>query len=362
MRGQDQTQEILFSTVSLEERIPQDHPVRAIRKIVEEVLQKLSGHFEGIYSATGRPSIAPERLLRALLLQMLCSVRSERQLVQRLNFDLLFRWFVGLTVDEPVWDASTYSKNRERMLEGETAREFFRAVLEQARSRQLLSEEHFSVDGTLIEAWASEKSYQKKPNPPSRGSGSRGELRMRDTHESQTDPDAQLYRKSHNGAMKLHHMAHALTENRHGLVVETALSECSPAQERHQAVEMVKAYRQRQPQPGPRLQVVGGDKAYNEKSFVEAMEALQIAAHVPAYTGTKRKNWIDPTVQSSEAYKVSQRKRKYIERWFGWLKTVAGLRKTRHRGRPRVHWMYTFAAAAYNLVKIIRLERFATSS
>jgi transposase len=357
MRGSDKTQEILFSVVNLEQRVPQDHPLRAIRKIVEEVFLHMEPHFDELYSATGRPSIAPERLLRALLLQMLFSVRSERQLMVRLDCDLMFRWFVGLDIEEPVWDASTYSKNRERMLEREIAREFFRAVLAQARRRELLSEEHFSVDGTLIEAWASEKSYQQKPKPPSRGSGRRGGLLRRDTHESKTDPDAQLYRKSRNGAMKLHHMAHALTENRHGLVVETAMSGCSPAQERTQAIAMVKAYRAQQPAGGPRIRVVGGDKAYNEQDFVEAMQALDIAPHVPAYSGVKRKSWVDAAVQSSEAYAVSQRKRKYIERWFGWLKTVAGLRKTRHRGRKRVDWMYTFAAAAYNLVKIVRLER-----
>jgi hypothetical protein len=236
-------------------------------------------------------------------------------------------------------------------------------VLEQARGRQLLSDEHFSVDGTLIEAWASEKSYQKKEQPPSRGSGKRGEMLKRDTHASQTDPEAQLYRKSHNGAMKLHHLAHALSENRHGLVVETAMSECSPAAERDKGVEMVRRYAERQAAVGgPRIAVVGGDKAYNEQSFVEGVAALGVVAHAPAYTGVKRKNWIEPEVQASAAYQVSQRKRKYIERWFGWLKTVAGLRKTRHRGRARVGWMYTFAAAAYNVVKMIRLERFAPAT
>ena len=267
---------------------------------VDSVLSELSPHFEKIYSTTGRPSIAPERMLRALLLQMLFSVRSERQLMVRLDCDLMFRWFVGLTVDDPVWDASTYSKNRERMLKGETAGHFFRAVLERARSRQLLSDEHFSVDGTLIEAWASEKSYQKKEPAPSKGSGRGGSLLLRDTHASKTDPDAALYRKSHNGAMKLHHMAHALTENRHGLVVETAISGCSPVAERDNGVEMVRRYRERQAVAGgPRITVVGGDKAYNEQSFVEGLAALGVVTHAPAYTGVNRKSWVAAEVQAA---------------------------------------------------------------
>jgi transposase len=347
MRGDERVQEELFSYGSLSGRVPQDHPLRRLRQITNEALVELEPVFEAMYSSTGRPSIPPAQLLRALLLQMLYSVRSERMLVEQMEYNLLFRWFVGLGMNERVWDATSFSKNRDRLLSGEVAQQFFSAVLGQARRARLLHDEHFTVDGTLIDAWASEKSYQKKPGPPpSGGSGWGGEVLKRDTHESRTDPDARLYRKGNKLGLGLRHMAHAVSEHHHGLVVETAVSACSPRAERQQALAMLRRLK-RTAKPA----VVAADKGYHEQDFVEGLGAMGIQAHVPPYAKGRR-CWVDPALYRTGQYVESQKKRKGIERFFSWLKTTAGLRKTRHRGHKKLNWILTLAAAAYNLTRI----------
>jgi hypothetical protein len=267
-----------------------------------------------------------------------------------LEYNLLFRWFVGLPLSEHAWDATSFTKNRERLLAGEVAQSFFAAVVAEAKRHRLLHDEHFTVDGTLIEAWASEKSYREKPDPPSRGSGWRGEKLKSDTHESTTDPDARMYRKGLKTGWKLQHMAHAVSENSHGLVVATSVSPCSPRAERRAAIAMLGRLR-RQAAP----QVVGADKGYHERDFVEELKQMGIAAHVPPYAQGKRRCWVDPALYQQPEYLASQRKRKWIERFFSWLKTTAQMRKTRHRGHRKLDWNLTLAAAAYNLTRMARL-------
>ena len=348
MRGSESGQVELFAAGSLEQRVPAAHPLRALRQMTDEALAELEPVFAGMYAAGGRPSVAPGQLLRALLLQMLYSVRSERMLVEQLEYNLLFRWFVGLGYNEPVWDATTFSKNRDRLLKAEVAHRFFEAVLSQARQRRLLSDEHFTVDGSLIEAWASEKSYTKKPGPPpARGSGHDGEVLLRDTHQSTTDPDATMYRKSLKTGWRLSHMAHAVSENLHGLVVATAVSVCSPRQEREQALKMLGRM--------GRIRSVVADRGYHERDFVEGVAALGAEAHVPPYQRAKRALRVDPALYETERYRASQKKRKWIERFFSWLKGCGRLRKTRHKGHPKLDFNFTLAAAAYNLVRMRRL-------
>jgi len=344
MRGSDYNQSAIFSYVSPEERVPQDHPLRPISEMCNQALQKLSGRFAEMYSDLGRESTPPEQLLRALLLQVFFTIRSERLLVEQLEYNLLFRWFVGLSVDEPVWDRTVFSKNRARLLEGDIAQGFFEAVLNQAREKDLLSDEHFAVDGTLLEAWASVKSYQKKEEPPKTGSGSRGEMLLRDTHECKTDPDAQLYRKSAGGAFKLSHMAHILMENRHGLPVAGRVTEATTAAEWEAAIEML------QTATKGKGVTVGTDTGYDTAAFVQAARAIQVTPHVTQHT--KRASMIDGRTTRHEGYQISLKKRKRIEQIFGWLKTVGGMRKLRHRGRALVQWMFTLALSAYNLVRL----------
>lgn len=355
MRGSDESGEGLFSYVSCEARVPADHPLRAIRAIVDEALEVLSGEFERLYAKVGRPSVAPEKLLRALLLQAFYTIRSERQLMEQLDYNLLFRWFVGLSMDHPVWDASTFSKNRDRLLDGDVATKLLSAVVEQARRRNLLSNEHFSVDGTMIEAWASMKSFRPKDgsgNPPGPGrNGERdfhGEKRRNDTHASTTDPDAQLYRKGSGQGAKLAYLGHVTIENRNGLIVASRLTQATGTAERDAALAMVQAL------PGRQRITVGADKAYDTKAFVAALRAENAVAHVAQNT-TNRRSAIDGRTTRHVAYVLSQRFRKRIEEPFGWIKTVAGLRKTRHRGIQRVSWSFILATAAYNLVRLPKL-------
>jgi len=285
-------------------------------------------------------------------LQMLYTIRSERMLVEQMEYNLLFRWFVGLGMNERVWDATSFTKNRERLLEGEVAQEFFAAVVAAAGKLRLLSDEHFSVDGTLIEAWAWEKSYQPKPGPPpppGKGSGHRGTVLRSDTHESRTDPDARLYRKSLRMGFRRQHMAHGVSENQHGLVVATDVTTCSPSQERVAAIRMIRRLRQT-----ARPRVVAADKGYHERDFVQAMGEMGIAVHVPRYK-CRRPCLVDPALYKQPEYVLSQKKRKWVEPFFGWLKTTANLSKTRHRGHPKLNWNFTLAAAAYNLVRIATL-------
>jgi transposase len=359
MRGDDLQQDAMFSYVSPEQRVPADHPLRPVRRMVDQVLKGLSGHFDTLYSSTGRPSIAPEKLLRTLLLQVLYTVRSERLLLEQLDYNLLFRWFVGLNMDDPVWDATVFSKNRERLLKGAVAQAFFEQVLKLARQKDLLSDEHFTVDGTLIEAWAGQKSFQKKdtpagPPPDDPGNPTvdfHGEKRSNQTHQSKTDPEARLYKKGPGKEAKLSYQGQVLMENRNGLVTGTRLTQATGTAEREAAVEMAQQMGGRDGQRA----TVGADKAYDTQDFVQHLRDLNITPHVAQNT-TNRSSAIDGRTTRHAGYAVSQRKRKRVEEIFGWIKTVGLMRKTRHRGLARVGWMFTFTAAAYNLVRIRNLR------
>ena len=345
MRGSDVNQRAMYSYLSSEERVPADHPLRKVLEMCDRALATLSPRFAQLYSALGRRSVAPEKLLRALLLQVLYSIRSERLLMEQLDYNLLFRWFVGLNMDEAVWDATVFSKNRERLMKGDIAQAFFEAVLDQARQKELLSDEHFTVDGTLLEAWASKKSYQKKESPPEEGSGSRGKVLLRDTHESKTDPDAQMYRKSAGGESKLCHMVHVLMENRSGLPIAGRTTEAITDAEWDAARQMLAETTQRQ-----KRITVGADAGYDYPRFVNAMRELNITPHVAQHT--RRSSTVDERITGDPGYAISLKKRKRIEQIFGWLKTTALMRKVRYRGRVLVQWMFTLALAGYSLVRM----------
>jgi transposase len=358
MRGTDKRSGDLFSYVDLEKRVRKDHPLRPIREMAKTALAVLSDAFAALYSGVGRPSIAPEMLVRAMLLQAFYSIRSERQLMERLEFDLLFRWFVGLGVDDPAWDHSTFSKNRERLLEGDIAAKFLAAVLSQPRVKRLLSSEHFSVDGTLIEAWASMKSFKPKGTRSEDGEGGggrnppanfRGEKRSNDTHESTTDSDAMLYRKGPGMEAKLCFIGHGLMENRSGLIVDTRLTRVSGHAERLAALDMIEPFADR-----PRAITLGADRGYDAADFVEELRTLNVRPHVAQNTN-RRRSAIDMRTTRHPGYAASIRIRKRIEESFGWIKTVAGLRKTKLRGLDKVDWAFAFTAAAYNLVRLPKL-------
>ena len=359
MRGEDTQQSTMFSYLSPEERVPAEHPLRPIRRMVDAVLQTLSPSFDDMYASFGRPSIAPEKLLKALLLQVLYSVRSERMLMEQLDYNLLFRWFVGLNMDERVWVPTVFTKNRDRLLESDIARKFFAAVLDQARSSELLSDEHFSVDGTLIEAWAGQKSFQRKdggedarPRDDDPGNPTvnfHGEVRRNDTHESTTDPDARLARKSGGHEAKLAYCGNILIEHRNGLVVDTELLQCNGTAERDAAALMVERIE------GTHRVTVAGDKGYDTRDFVGEMRGMNATPHVAQNEKRRGGSAIDGRTTRHAGYGISQKKRKRIEEVFGWLKTVGMLRKTRHRGVFKVGWVFTFAAAAYNLVRMRNL-------
>lgn len=356
MRGSDEIKGSLFSYVDIEKRVRVNHPLRVIRAVANDALAALSRDFDAIYSPFGRESIPPERLMRALLLQAFYSIRSERQLVERIEYDMLFRWFVGLGIDDPVWDATTFTKNRDRLLEGEVARKFLNAVLAQPKVKRLLSGDHFSVDGTLIEAWASPKSFKPKdgsgpPSGPGRN-GERdfhGEQRSNDTHASTTDPDARLYRKGRGKEAKLSFMGHALMENRNGLIVDALATRPSGHAERLAALELIDPHASR-----PLPITLGADKGYDTRDFVEELRERHVTPHV-AQNDTGRRSAIDGRTTRHPGYQVSMRIRKRIEEAFGWAKTIAGLRKMRHRGLPKVDWQFTLAMAAYNLVRLPKL-------
>jgi transposase len=362
MRGSDKTSGSLFSYVDVEERIPSKHPLRTIREIVNEVLASLDGEFAKLYETTGRESVAPERLLRASLLQAFYTIRSERQLMEQLDYNLLFRWFVGLGVDDPVWDHSTFSKNRDRLLDADVAAKFLEAVLRHAKVERFLSDEHFSVDGTLVEAWASMKSFRAKDGsdepPGPAGGGQRrgrngerdfhGQTRSNDTHASTTDPDAKLYKKGRGREAKLCFMGHALIENRHGLVVQADATAATGTAEREAALAMI--HRQA---PGTTNQLtLGADKAYDASAFVAGLRQACVTPHVAQKA---RSSAIDGRTTRHAGYAVSQRKRKLVEEVFGWGKTIAGIAKVKMRGLARVRFHFTFAMAAYNLIRMPRL-------
>ena len=362
MRGQDTQQAGLFSYLSPEERVPATHPLRPIRQDVDTALTALSPQLTKLYAQTGRPSIAPEKLLRALLLQVLYSLRSERLLMEELQYNLLFRWFVGLDLDAPVWDVTVFTKNRDRVLEGEVATAFFEQVLAQAKAHRLLSDEHFTVDSTLIEAWAGQKSVQQTaastaaPPPDDPGNPSvnfRGERRTNATHTSTTDPEARLYKKAAGQEAKLCFLGHVLMENRHGLVVQATVTPATGTAEREAALALVDA------QAPTRRSTVGGDKNYDTRQFVQDLRARQVTPHVAQHT-TGRTSAIDGRTTRHPGYAVSQQRRKRVEEVFGWLKTVGLLRKVKLRGVQRVGWLFTFAVVAYNLVRIRNLVTAAT--
>lgn len=354
MRGADCEQSSMFSYISAERRVPKDHPLRAIRAMADAALKDLSERFDAMYAALGRPSIAPERLLRALLLQVLYTVRSERLLMEQLDYNFLFRWFVGLSIDDPVWDVTVFTKNRDRLLAGEVAEAFFAAVLAQARQRGLLCDEHFTVDGTLIEAWAGQKSFKRKgqassktpPDDPGNPSVDfHGEQRRNDTHQSTTDPQALLARKGKGKEAKLSYAAHVLMENRHGLAVNCCVTQATGRAEPEAALTMVEQL------PGWHRVTLGADKGYDRKELVQELREHRVTPHF----ARKETSIIDQRTTRHPGYAISQRKRKRVEEIFGWLKTVGGLRKTRHRGVARVNWMFSFALAAYNLVRMRNL-------
>ena len=400
MRGSDEQTGSLFSYVSCEARVPADHPLRLIRAVVDEALDVLSPEFDRLYARVGRPGIAPEKLLRALLLQAFYSVRSERQLMEQIGYNLLFRWFVGLAMDAPVWDATTFSKNRDRLLDGNVAQRLLAAVVAQPRVRALMSDEHFSVDGTLIQAWASHKSFQPKPGagdgdaPPPALSGSpasdtspgrnaeqswRGQKRSNETHRSVTDPDARLARKSNGQASILAYAGHVLMENRNGLVTQSCLTHATGTAERDAALVLLDRQARR------RRITLGADKGYDVMGFVAALRhglrgrpaawaswppcgigfvaALRqrrVTPHIAtdrrvSKTGVVRRSGVDGRTQRHRGYAASQRVRKRIEEVFGWVKSSAGLRQTKHRGRERVGWCFDLAATAYNLVRLPKL-------
>ena len=353
MRGEDIRQDQLFSYVSTDERIPANHPLRKLRTVVNAILASMSDQFTPLYSEVGRPSIPPEQLFRALLLQILYTVRSERQLMEQMNYNLLFRWFVGLTMDEPVWDASTFSANRERLLNQDMAREFFARVLALAQWRGLASEEHFSVDGTLIQAWASHKSFKPKDGgnePPGPGGRNaevdfKGEKRSNATHASTTDPEAKLYRKSDAAPAILGYLAHGLMENRSGLIVDVETTPATGTAERDAAITMLSRTVRKS------NATVGGDKGYDTRDFVARARAHGVRPHVAQNT-TNRRSAIDARTTRHAGYSVSMRKRKQIEEAFGWIKTIGGMRKTRFIGQARVAAQSLFTFAAYNLVRL----------
>jgi transposase len=356
MRGDDGVCGSLFSYIDLDKRVRTDHPLRVIREVANTALRSLSSEFAKLYSPIGRESIPPERLMRALLLQAFYSIRSERQLVERIDYDLLFRWFVGLGIEDAVWDATTFTKNRDRLLERDMATQFLAAVLSQDKVKHLLSSEHFSVDGTLLEAWASPKSFRPKDGsgePPDPGrNGERdfhGERRRNDTHASTTDPDARLFRKGPGKEARLCLMGHALMENRNGLIVGAVTTRASGHAERLAALVLIEPHAER-PQPI----TLGADKGYDAGEFVMELRDKAVTPHVAQNTSGRR-SAIDGRTTRHPGYAISQRIRKRVEEAFGWAKTVAGLRKMRHRGLPKVDWQFTLVMAAYDLVRLPNL-------
>lgn len=356
MRGAEDPQKAMFSYVSLEHRVPPKHPLRAVRELVDIALRDMNVALAAMYSHTGRPSIPPERLIRALLLQIFYSIRSERLLMEQLDYNLLFRWFVGLEVDDAVWDASTFAKNRDRLVDHDVGKTLLSAVVRQADKKGLVSDEHFSVDGTLIQAWASMKSFQPKdgPKPPSTGGGSnaevdfRGTKRSNDTHESTTDPECRLYKKAKGQESKLAYLGHALMENRSGLAVDGCVTQANGTAERDAAFEMVNTIKT----DGPIT--LGADKGYDAAEFVKRLDTARVIPHIAQNT-TGRRSAVADRIAKTPAYALSQLARKRIEEIFGWAKEIGGMAQTKFRGRARVDWRFTMTLAAYNLIRLPKL-------
>jgi transposase len=355
MRGNDEQSGWMFSYLSPEDRVAADHPLRTIRRITDRALERLTTQFDALYINFGRPSVPPEKLLRALLLQVLYSIRSERLLMEQLEYNILFRWFVGLGMDEPVWDPTTFTKNRDRLLRGDIAAAFFDAIVLHADSKRLLSDEHFTVDGTLLEAWASQKSFRprdEEPPPPGGGANPsvdfHGARRTNDTHRSTTDPDARLYKKARGREARLGYLGHVLMEHRSGLIVKATVTPADGHGERDAALVMIDAL------PGRHRITVAADKGYDVRDFVSELRRMSVTPHIAQHLA-RRRSAIDGRTTRHPGYAISQRKRKLVEQGFGWMKTIGGLRKLRHRGGDLVGWIFTFAAAAYNLVRLRRL-------
>jgi len=351
MRGDDRQPDSMFSYVSPEQRVPTDHPLRAIRQMVDAILREMSREFDQLYSDVGRPSIPPERLLRAQLLQIFYSIRSERLLMEQLDYNILFRWFVGMDMDEPIWAPTVFTKNRDRILNQEIARSFFRRVVERAAT--LMSDEHFTVDGTLIDAWASQKSFQRKDgDPDGDGSNFRGQQRKNDTHASKTDPDARLYRKSSGAESRLAYLGHLLIENRHGLIADAMATTADGTAEREAGVLMLHAQWQRAP---GRRRTVGADKAYDVHEFIDLTRELGATPHIAQNLARPGGSAIDGRTTRHGGYAMSQHARPRIEPAFGWLKTIAWIRKVKLRGLANVDWLFVFASAAFNLIRLPKL-------
>lgn len=349
MRGDESDQTYVFSYISAEKRVPADHPLRRVRELVDAALEKLSKDFDRLYSEVGRPSIPPERLLRALLLQYFYGIRSERMLIEQLDYNLLFRWFVGLQMDDPVWVPTTFTKNRTRLLEGDIAQRFLQETVALAQERGLTSDEHFSVDGTLLEAWASQKSFRPKDGGGSGDSSDfRGEKRRNETHASTTDPDARLFRKGSSQESKLSYMGHVVVENRNALVMGCKASHATGSAERDSALDLLAMV------PRHAQGTVGADRAYDTRDFVQGLREQGLRPHVAQNT-TKRRSAIDARTTRFEGYRMSQVARKKVEHPFGWVKAVAGLFQLKHRGLAKVDWIFTFALATYNLVRLRNL-------
>jgi len=355
MRGYDSSTEALFTYMTPESFVPKNHPLRAIRKMADEALVGMDKLFDSMYATTGRSSIPPEKLLKAQLLMILYSIRSNRQLVEQIHYNFLFRWFLGMSMDEKVWDHSSFSQNNDRLIGSDAAAEFLSRILAQAERKRLLSREHFTVDGTLIEAWASVKSFKPKDGPPSAGGGKnesvdfKGKKLANDTHGSVTDPDARLYRKGKNKEAKLCYQGHTLMENRNGLIVKTKVTTATGTGEREAAKAMVEQL----PRTTRRI-TLGGDKGYDTEAFVKELRKLKVTPHV-AQNNTNRKSAIDGRTTNHPNYNVSQRIRKRIEEGFGWMKSVGRIRKTMYRGIEKISWQLDLHAAAYNLVRMKNL-------
>jgi transposase len=356
MRGEDLQQSAAFSYVSLEERVPANHPLRPVRKAVDEIFRSMNKEFDGLYATTGRPSIPPERLLRSVLLQIFYSIRSERMLMEQLDYNLLFRWFVGMEMDEPVWNHAVFSKNRERLLNQDLARSFFEKVLGQVKP--YMSDEHFTVDGTLIEAWASQKSFQKKDMDGS-GDGAQfhGDRRSNQTHASKTDPDAKLYRKANGQEAKLSYLGHVVMENRNGLIVDAMLTQADGRAERDAALLMMhRKWRRNRRWAKSKTMSLGADKAYDTRDFVCALKQMGIRPHVSQNVKRSGGSAIDRRTTRHAGYAVSQNKRPLIEKAFGWMKQTAGMKKTKLRGLCKVGWQFVMTAAAFNLWRMPKLK------
>ncbi len=351
----------MFSYITLAQRIPVDHPARQIRVLVDRALLRMDSDLEKLYSDTGRPSIAPERLLRATLLMILFSIRSERQLMEQMNYNLLYRWFVGLEMDDPVWDVTVFTKNRERLIEGAVSQQLLESVLVEAREHDLLSEEHFTVDGTLIQAWAAARSFKEKSDPPAPGAGSghKGAVLLRDKVESSTDPDARLYKKASADKAVPGYQGHALTENRNGLVVAAEATLAATVAEREAALRMLDRTVAPKDQRRPEQKItLGADTQYQEEKFIADLRQREVAPHVSEYTqggSNMGKNSLTQEERQDARRPISQRKRKLIERVFGWSKLDRPLRQVKLRGLERVDWFHRLAMVAHNLVRMRRL-------